>query len=70
MNSDNKTGVGFTFNKSAKDNLDDGKMKNVWQKHEQEKMMNMQKEHDNLKRDETYVKTLTNWEKNFLPKIK
>jgi hypothetical protein len=39
-------------------------------KKEQEKLNNMRIEQENIKRDENYVKTLANWDKNFLPKLK
>lgn len=38
-------------------------------KKEQEKMAGIRMEKDNTKRDVDYVKTLSNWDKNFLPKL-
>jgi len=42
----------------------------MWQKQQNEQMMNMRIEKENQKKDTEYVKKLDNWEKNFLPKIK
>lgn len=42
----------------------------VWQKNQQEKIDSIKKEQESLKKDVDYVKTLSNWENKFLPKIK
>ena len=44
-------------------------MKSTWQKKNQD-VMTLKQEKENAKREIDYVKTLDNWEKNFLPKIK
>jgi len=61
---------GFSFSKTGKDLVMDINTKNIWQKKEDEKIKLIQMEHENLKRDENYVKTLANWDKKNLSKIK
>lgn len=43
--------------------------KSTWQYKNQD-IMSLKQEKENAKREVEYVKTLDNWEKNFLPKIK
>ncbi len=43
-------------------------LKTTWHNKGQE-VITIKQEKENSKRDQDYVKTLDNWEKNFLPKI-
>ncbi len=57
-----KTAKTEPFSKSHVDSM--------WQKNQQDKINSIKAEHENIRRDVDYVRTLSNWDKNFLPKLK